>query len=298
MNHWDDLRFVLALARNGTVTAAAQSLGVTHTTVSRRVRAFEKRRGVRLFDRLPEGWVVTPAGEVVTGIAEEMEERVLVLDRDLTGRDVRLQGPLRFTTVDSFLWWLAPDLDAFVQAYPDVWVEVFATTTAVSLARREADVALRMTNDPPEHLVGRRVGHLAYAVYGARRLVERIGPDTPLGEYPWVAWDARLGARLTERWMAQNVPNARIVLRLDATSAMMASVVGGVGLAHLTCIDADANPDLVRLTGPIPGFGLDLWMLLHPDLRRTARVRVFMQEVGDRIIRRRKALHGGLDAPP
>lgn len=271
---WDDLRYVLAVAREGTLSKAAKRLGVNHSTVSRRLTAASEQLGVRLFERLPDGYVPTKAGEDVVRVAERLEEDVLSLESRVLGRDAELKGALRVSTTDMLAWRLIPELPSFFERYPQVQLELTVGYQVSSLTKREADVAIRVTNAPPEHLVGRKVARMEFALYASRALHARMG-DASLEDYPWLAWDRRSGARMTERWMELHVPEARVVMTVDDAPSMVRATRRGVGISFLACIDADEEDELVRLRDVEPGFGMDLWVLTHPDLRETARVRAF-----------------------
>lgn len=278
--NWDDLRFLLAVARLGTLTKAAKKLGVNHTTVSRRLAGLEEETGLRLFERLPEGFVPTAAGEDVFRVAERMEQEVLSLDRRVIGRDARLSGKLRVTTLDSIAEKLPELFVAFTERYPNIELELLVGNDPLNLSRREADIAIRLSNRPPEHLVGKKLGRMEFALYGADSLIERIGADAPLTAYPFMSWELRLNARLTEQWLRDNVPDAPIVCRVDTGTTMVAATKAGMGLSFLACIHGDAEPGLRRLLPVQEGFGMDIWILTHEDLRGTARVRAFMDVVG------------------
>jgi DNA-binding transcriptional LysR family regulator len=278
---WDDLRYVLALKRRSTLSAAARSLGVNHTTVARRVAALEEEISARLFDKTPQGYAPTQAGEDILEVARRMESEMASLDRHVLGKDTRLSGPLRVTTVDIMATQHAAEIAAFTRRYPDVQLEVSVDNSMRSLTKREADVALRITNSPAENLVGRRLGRLEFALYGADALIEVQNDPTDLTCYPWLGWDERLGAKLTERWMQKHVPRARVVCRFDTSVTMFEAVRQGMGLSFLGCLWADRTPGLRRIRGVEPGFGMDLWLLTHPDLRNTARVRAFMDHMGE-----------------
>ncbi|MCA9605069.1 MAG: LysR family transcriptional regulator [Myxococcales bacterium] len=289
--NWDDLRFVLATARARTLSGAAQELGVTHTTVARRLRALEERIGARVFDARAEGLVPTAAGERLRDAAERMEEEVMGLDRAIVGRDARLTGPLCVATTDLLVLWFPELWASFAKEYPGIDLEVAASTRVANLTKRDADVAIRFTNRPPENLVGRKVGRLDYAVYGARSLVgsrRRVQLDA----YPWIAWSERAQAKLTWAWMRKHVPGARIAMTVDAAVVFYAALRAGMGLGHLPCIEGDGDPTLRRLGDPIEGFGMDIWVLTHPDLRNTARIRAFMQHAATCITARADDLAG------
>lgn len=278
---WDDLRYVLALVREGTLSAAAASLGATHTTVGRRLRALEARLGVRLFDRTPDGYVPTAAGHDMAAVAEKMEEDVLLLEGRVLGRDARLAGKLRVTTLDMLFRHHHAAFSSFTERYPSIELTVGTSDVEVSLTRREADVALRMTRTPPPYLVGRKVGRVEFAPYASRALVARVGVRAPLSAYPWLHWDERLNMRWLDVWLAKNAPGARIALRMDAgTGSLRDAVAAGLGVHFLATFEGDGDPSLKRLAPVDPSFGRDLWLLTLAELKNAPRVRAFMDHVG------------------
>lgn len=280
---WDELRLVLTIHRQRTLSAAARELGVNHSTVSRRLAGVEQEMAVRLFDKLPTGYVATAAGEEVVRVALAVEEQVLSLDRNVLGQDERLTGTLRVTTVDILGVHHIEAFGSFCRRYPGIELELSADNAMRSLTRREADVALRFTNDPPPNLVGRRIQTLDYALYGARTLLNLHPEQTPIEDLPWMAWDERLGARVTEAWMRRNVPRARIACRVDSSTVMLAAINAGMGIGFLPVFSAEDSPALQQLRPVEPGFAMDLWLLTHEDLRRTARVRAFMEHLAQAL---------------
>jgi DNA-binding transcriptional LysR family regulator len=279
---WDDLKYVLALARSITMSAAAIELGVNHSTVSRRIAAFQKKLGVQLFIATPEGWDVTAEGAEMVTTAEVIESQVMELDRALLGRDENLAGSLRVSALDAFLIWMAADFVRFSQRYPRIKLELSAQNLPVNLTRREADIAIRVTNTPPESLIGRKVGRLPYAAYVQRELAEVVDAtpgdwtSAELKRLPWLGWDARLGAVVTERWIAETVGVDCVRARYDSTPTMVNHMRLGMGAALLPMYLVAGDPDVVQITPPLNGFSIDVWLLTHPDLRQTARVRAFM----------------------
>src|SRR5262245_44529520 len=163
---WDDLRFVLAVAAEGSLAGAARVLGVNHTTVLRRVNAFEERLGVRLFERLPAGYTLTTEGAELIEAARLMEDTVTSLERRLVGRDRKLAGTIRVTTTDTLAGSILPGILAdFRRQHPGIALELATSNMVVSLSKRAADVAIRPAENPPEALVGRRVSSVAFALY-------------------------------------------------------------------------------------------------------------------------------------
>jgi len=274
---WDDLRVFLAVARSKTMTGAARKLGVNQTTVTRRLENLEKKLGTRLFDRSPGGVAPTSAAEEILTVAERVEENVASIERQLAGQDMRLTGDLRVTTHDMCAYYDADLFDTFTKRYPEIELELSVGYLPRNLTRREADIALRWTDNPPEHLVGQRVASAEYALYGAKTLIENAPGNANPNDFPWVDWDIANNARVTAQWMRQNAPQARVVARYDMALALHAAIVSGMGLGFMPCAYGDTNPALKRVRPVEPGFGMGVWILTHPDLRSTARVRAFMQ---------------------
>jgi DNA-binding transcriptional LysR family regulator len=296
MQSWDDLQTFLAILRAGSLQGAARTLGVNHSTIFRRLNTFEARLGVRLFDRLPGGYGPTPAGEDLRAAAERVEQEVQGIERRLLGRDVRLSGSLRVTTTDTLAQGLlAPHLAAFHERYPGIELELVTGNAFFSLSRREADIALRPGRQPDDLMVGRRVGTIAVAVYGARGYLERHAPPRAadeLGRHALISGDASLGHLPAVRWLAAVAPSAAVVLRCNSWLSQLALAKAGLGLAALPSFLAEPEPALVRVLGPAPALASELWLLTHPELRRSARVRAFMDSLARSLRAERARLAG------
>lgn len=288
--NWDDLRFFLAIAREGSLSGAARNLRVNHSTVFRRIGAFEERLGVRLFERLPGGYVLTPAGEKMHEAAVKIEEEVAAIGRKLRGQDLRLKGSLRITTIDMLALWLLPrHLTRFRQDYPGIELEVSVSNAALNLTKREADIALRIDNKPPASLVGRRVARLVFAVYGARDYRHRR-PEKALETHDWIGFDAEHGA--LARRFAEFLPEVKPAYRVNSVAAAVAATMAGMGLAPLPCAIADREAKLERVCDLPDSFTLELWLLTHEDLRRTARIRAFMDFMAEALAGETELLEG------
>jgi DNA-binding transcriptional LysR family regulator len=289
---WDDLRFVLALKRGGTLSGAATALGVTRTTVGRHLADAERRLGVRLFARTGEGFVATTAGEELVETATRLEAELHVSEGRLLGRDAELRGSLRVSTVD-FIFEGFPDVFAsFIRRYPGVELTASVSTTPVSLLRREADVVLRLGNTAADGLVGRKVGRLQFEAYAARSLVKRVGRGAPLSSFPWLHWDERSDGRWLDRWLAEHAPGARVSMRSSDHAVRRRAVSAGIGVHFLACFEGDADPRLVRLGARLSGEARDLWVLTLPDLRNTSRVRAFMDHAYEAFKPHQRAMAG------
>jgi DNA-binding transcriptional LysR family regulator len=291
---WDDLRFVLAVGRTRTLSAAARHLGVNHTTVLRRIRQIETGLGVGLFERHRDGYTPTAAGGEAIALGERLEGQIDGLERELAGRDARPAGTLRVTTTDTLLVGvLGPPLAAFCGAHPAIALEITATNPMLSLSKREADVAIRPAASPPETLVGRRLCTIASAAYGADTYLEGAPPAGDLGAHRWIGADDSLAHLASARWLRTNLPSVQPVLRLNTLLGMAEAARAGVGLALLPCFLGDAAPELRRLGPPLDPLATQLWLLTHRDLRHVARVHVFM-ECMDRALRPMHALFEGV----
>ncbi|MEM7156356.1 MAG: LysR family transcriptional regulator [Myxococcota bacterium] len=290
--NWDDLRVLLEVSRSTTMTQTARRLGVNQTTVSRRLGALEQALGVELVLRYRDGVTLTEAGLKAVRAVEGMETAAHDLERDLVGGDTRLAGSLRITTIDMISNY-HPDLfSSFASRYPEVEIELHTSYDQRSLARREADLAIRWTSRPDEGLFGRKLARAEYAIYASAELVRAHGRRAKLSSFPWLAWSEASGARKTSEWMQGNVPDARIVCRYDYALSMHAAIRAGCGIGFMPCVYADGDPGLVRLRGVQAGFGYDLWCLTHLDLSRTGRVRAFLAHAGEYFDARGRAYAG------
>jgi DNA-binding transcriptional LysR family regulator len=294
--NWDDLRFFLAIARSATLSGAARKLQVNQTTVTRRLESLETMLGARLFDRSPGGVIPTSAAADILQVAERVEDNVASIERKLIGQDMRLVGELRVTTIDMCAYHDAALFESFIDHYPEIELELSVGYIARNLTRREADVAIRWTDKPPEHLVGQQVASAQYALYAATALLQRFPKNAALSDYPWVDWDIANQARVTAAWMQKNVPDARIVCRYDMALALHAAVRTGIGVGFMPCAYGDIDADLTRVRPVESGFAIGIWLLTHPDLRSTARVRAFMQHAAT-YFRERIALFDPTEKP-
>lgn len=269
---WDDLRLVLAVAEAGSLSGAARRLRVTHSTVFRRLSAIEAGLGVRLFERFRDGYSVTPAGEAAAALAARFTDDFVALERRLSGQDLRPSGTVRITTTDTICPLLMRHVPALRVTHPEILLEISVSNAMANLTRREADIAVRPSPEPPETLVGRRIATLAHAVYGSPSYLSAHG-DEPL-DFDWIGLDDTLATTLIGRWMREHVRQARIGLRVDALVALKQAACAGLGVALLPCYLGEEEAQLRRArVTTVPDPRSALWLLTHGDLRRTARVR-------------------------
>lgn len=300
---WDDYRHFLAIEQAGSVLGAAKQLGVNHTTVLRRIASLERRLGVWLFERLRTGYTPTPAGEELRNVILGVRQVLLDVEHRLSGKDLQLSGVVRIATTDTLSHGLLlPHLRAFRQLHPHIQLQIIGSNQIVSLTRREADIAIRATNQPPDNMLGRKIGLARSAIYGALSYLDERGHDLASDRHDWIGLDETLAHLPEYRWLERRIPPERIVLRLNNLLHKIAVVKAGHGIAPLLCFLAEREPDLIRLTEPEPLFDTDIWLLSHPDLRRVARVRAFMEFITqcaktDRLLQGELVKHQGLARP-
>jgi DNA-binding transcriptional LysR family regulator len=293
MLSWDDFRIVRAIADRRSLTGAAEALGVNHSTVFRRLAQIEERLGSTLFVRGRAGYDPTPSGEEMVQLAARMAEDIVDFERKVSGQDLRPSGELRVTTNDTLLVHLMSDVFAgFRRTFPDISLDVIVSNQALNLSKRDADVAVRATANPPEALVGRRLANIGWGIYGPVELAGR--PFDPLidgRQFTWVGFGENIAHLKAARWLEETVGAERIVYRINTVLGLAEAAAAGIGLALLPCFIAATLPGLARLDGA-PDFDGGLWLLTHPDLRQTARVRAFMDYAGAEIARRKGRIEG------
>lgn len=283
MIDWDDVRYFLAIARGGSVRAAAKRLGVNHATVLRRIAQLEERLGVHMFEKLPAGYRLTAAGEEVLEFADQMEASSHLLETRVFGRDQSARGLLR-VTLPPFLatHLLMPDLADFARLHPDIEMEILSSGEVANLTNREADVAIRIVTDRktlPLNLHGLKGPELFSGVYMSRNRL--------------AAW--RAGAPDLIRWIViddRGLPNwARkgeihttgVPFRTPDAETQIVAAQQGIGMTKLPCFVGDADPLLVRVPGTdLPMHGT-LWLLTQGETRKTKRVRLFIEFISRRL---------------
>ncbi len=289
---WGHLRFFLEMVRTGSLSQAARRLGVDRNTVSRRVVALEEELGLALFERGPQGWTRTSAGEELAELASAVEADVLALARHADAQDRALCGTVRLTTTTHLAAiLLVPALPALRQRHPGLVLEIAADQRAFDLTRREADLALRMGRPHDTGLVTRKLSDVAHCLYASRSyLAGRNGPVNFANDL-FLGFDESLANTPQERWLDRMGPERRVVFRCNSTVSLHGAARLGLGVALLPCIVGDRDPELARLEGPQP-VNHELWLLVHGDLRRTPRVRAVIEWVDQLVERARPALSG------
>jgi DNA-binding transcriptional LysR family regulator len=275
MLDWDDLKTFLAISRHGTLSAAARALKVSQTTMGRRLDHLHGRAGATLLDRTPAGFRLTPTGAAILGEVERMEDAALSLERTISGEDQRLEGLVRVTTVDALAAHiLTPVLKLLRDAHPGIVIELITDNRSLSLARREADIAVRLGRFDAHETVVRKIGDMAFAVYASPAYLETHGQPDWLAGAPG-HYVVRVQDDLLDtpdgRWFADKAARAEPALLANSREVQMQGVMAGLGLGHLPCYLASRHPDLVRLDTGAP-LTREIWMGVHRDTRHAPRI--------------------------
>lgn len=270
MLDWDDYRFFLAVARAGTVTGAAQRLGVNHSTVSRRIAAMEGAANVRLFTKQKDGYALTDAGLALLERAGATEHAVQAAERTLRAHDYTLTGELIITAPLALgVTVLTPIIARFRQVHPDIVLTLLSSDDIANLTRREADIAIRASNEPDEQLVGRKLCVQRTAVY-ARKDYWREHKDDPSLVVA--------GLKPTKPdWARKAYPNAKIGCCVSGKLETLAAVEAGVGIARLPCRLGDPSATLMRVPPRQLENDLDIWLLMQAEMQHAPRIRAFAE---------------------
>ncbi|NEU14917.1 LysR family transcriptional regulator [Methylobacterium sp. BTF04] len=287
MLDWDDLRFFLALARHGTLSAAAKVLHVSQSTVGRRLNTLEATLAVRLLNRTPDGYVLTLAGADVREKAERLEAEALALERDVTGRDTRLRGLVRVTCAETLAAHvLAPSFARLHQQHPDIMIELIPNPRELSLAMREADISLRLRQPEQHDLVVRRIGGIGFGIYATPDYVREQGildvEDGCSGHRLITQLDDT--QEMTQSaWLTDLASRATVVLQTSSHEAAVLAAANGGGLACLARFRGDEESRLTRIAVPTEPPGADILLLVHKDNRDTPRIRVVLTHITECI---------------
>jgi len=289
---WNDLRLILAVGRTGSLTGAAAELKHDHSTIFRKLNAIEKRTGVRFFERMNGRYSITEAGEAALKVAESFESDVLGLERELVGRDARLEGKIRVSAAEGPAATFLPGvLASFRRKHPNVTLEIISDHGHSDLNRREADVALRITKAPPDSSLGRYICNFAVCSYAAPDYLERAGARA-LAEHDWIIHEQTAGWLTPMIFPDEATRDTRMVMSTNSVLSAVSAAKAGVGAVTVSAFLADRDEGLVRLAGPHDALMLELWILTHSDLRETARVTALMDHIARQLRRDRAAFEG------
>lgn len=297
MFDWDDLKPFLAVARHGSTMAAARALQVDQSTVQRRITELERRVGQSLVERRPSGYRLTAYGEELRPLAEAVERQVAVLEHRIRTTSRELNGIVRLTCPEPLVRRIvqSPLLDHLHAVYPRLRIEFVTSDRYLDLAKGEADVALRSGDTTDGSLVGRKVADSLWAVYASRDYVARAGSPAGLAEastHRWIVLDGSMAGHRSTTWLRRALPSASVAATSTSVLGLVHSAKAGVGLAALPTALGDAEPDLVRLFGPVPELTRIWRILTTPALRKTPRVDAFFRFVSAETATLRPILTG------
>lgn len=280
MLEWSDIRLFLAIAREGTLGAAARKLGLTQPTMGRRLKTLEAAVGHSLFQRTPDGFVLTDEGTVVMVHAERMEEEAIALQRQLAGTENTLSGTLRISCSDWFgVHVLAPILADFRRVHSHVVVEILTDAKLLNLARREADLVFRIRPFTEPDVISRKLLHIPYGLYVAKGS-DDPSPGTGAG-FSMIIMDEAFGSMPDVGWLKGRFPNATVSMRSNNRDVQARLCAGGAGMAVLPRPLGDSMDGLKRIEVSEAPPGRDTWLGYHKDLRRLPRLRALIQLVGE-----------------
>ena len=278
---WNSLKVFLAIARRGSLSGAANKLVVNHSTIFRRLNAFEEEIGGKLFERINNRYELTTLGHELLELAENIENSFDGIDRHIVGKDVQPKGTVKITAPNNIAHCYLPRyISDFNRQYPEIKIELLVSNQEFNMSNRQADIAVRATSStPPDHLIGKQVGTLNWSIFGSKKYKDTfglpkdlqelndhslIGPTGVLNRVPAITW--------LDKHFAQ-----QITTRCDDLTTMSYFVESGQGLALLP--DDQLRPKLIRLFGVKEAGSSHLWLLTHPDLRHVERIKLVMQHL-------------------
>jgi DNA-binding transcriptional LysR family regulator len=279
---WDNARIFLAIHRIGTLRGAAEQLRIDQATVGRRLAAMEQSLGARLFLRTSSGYVATPAGELAVGAIERMEQGAEQLLRQTQGIDERLCGVVRLTATDNAAHhFLIGAMQKLHASHPAIRVVLTTSTELSNLTRREADLAVRTVRPTSPDLISRHLKRMETGLYASRQYLEKHGEPqagTALAGHDVVIYQRTILARHSVALCGESTANARVVMEVSSGMMLMEGVRAGLGMGEMPTYMGDAQPTLQRIW-PTRSEPYDMWLVLHSDLNRTARVRAVADAV-------------------
>lgn len=279
---WDDLRFLVAVHRTGSLSAAAKLLKVDQTTVGRRLESLQKRLGTRLMERQANGTRLTVAGRRACAAGEAMEEQALALEREVSGGEERMEGLVRIATAGGFVSVLGDALAALRQAHPGLRFDISTSTVPVNLVRGEADFAVRMMRDSQASLVSRRIGQNNWGLYASESYLRRKGPARSLTGHDLISYTEPINRSPGGQWLTQHEAGANVVARLDNVVSALDLAEAGIGIAAAPSYMAEIRPGLQSMRAGAVGVS-EFFLVAHREMARVPRVRATMDAIAQHV---------------
>jgi len=293
---WDDVRFFLAVARTGSLSGAARALGVGHVTVGRRITLLEKRLGVTLMNRTPDGFATTAAGAAILRQCAAMESAAMDLERVVAGHDSLVTGSVRVTTTETLAYQLvAPAIAALHETHAALRVDLITGVRSLDIARREADLAVRFARPSASDLVCRKLGEVGFSLYASKRYLASAGipkRGQGLAGLDLITFTGAPAAT-SPFFMGEALEGARVVLRCDNPLIQVRAAASNVGIVEAACFLGDSSPGLVRVWPDEAPARRVVWLIVHQDMRRAARINAVSGMIIEAFRRQRRILEQG-----
>lgn len=292
--NWDDIKIFLAITKSGGLKKAARLLNIHHSSCARRIKALEDSLGIKLFDRLPGGYRLTQGGEDLLRSAEQIEQGFNTIEHNIQGKDLRIAGDLCLTLPNGFATHLLmPDIHDFMDLYPDIHLQINMTYNFRDLASREADVAIRVANDPSDSLTGKRVGRWCSSAYASSQYLANHDLLNQPEHCHWLGWG---DSNNHLKWaMKHKHPEIPVRGHLYSDVLQFAAVQAHMGIASLPCFMADKVPGIERIAGAGVVEGEWIWVLAHKNMAQNARVRVLIDFLAKAFARHSHKMRGVVD---
>jgi DNA-binding transcriptional LysR family regulator len=279
MQDWNDWLFFLKLAEFKNMKKAAQALKVDNSTIFRKINNLEERIKVRLFERLPSGYKLTAAGEGIIGKVKDIEESFHDINFNLSGKDANLSGKIKISTSDTIGYYFLPKLiKKFNLEYPQIIIDLEITNKYSSLAKRESDIVITTSNKQPDYMVGRKLSKIGFALYGDKDI--KIEQFDQIKDHKILMPGESLSQVAVTKFLNNHVNQSNVTLYCDKFSGLYAMCKEGMGLAALPHYLGGDLHKIIDLPQSCWG---NMWILTHPELRKVARIKIFMSWMSDNV---------------
>ena len=282
MRDWENLRYFLVVARKGTVSGAAKELGVSHSTVLRRIEQFERALGSKLFKKIQRGYELTVAGEHLYDESRHLEMEVDGLLSRAEGHYDAIAGKLRISQPEMGVLNVYPLYSEYQRQHPETTLEIYSTMSALNINQLEVDIALRIADQPPDLLVGRCLGTIKAKIYASKNYLKRLPKNYTANDFDWVIWQMSTDGN-ARKWFREHIQNPRVVLNAASMPDVVSAVTNDMGVGFLSSHEAQKHKNLVELFDGLVVAEYKLWILTHRDLRNSERVKSFMRFMSEHL---------------
>ena len=278
---WNHYQYFLKVAECGNLNSASRELGVNHSTVFRRINNLEDTLSVRLFERSRSGYTLTKAGEEIIDGVRQVEEQMYAIQRSLRGKDIKLSGNLKISTTDTIgYYWLPPYIKRFKEHYPEILIDLDIQTRYTNLTKREADIVIPAVNIQPDYMVGRKLAPIFFRLYASKTYIEKNGFPNDVKDFrkhQFIVPNEALANVSASKWLKKYVPDHCVVAASDKLSTLYKLAQQDIGITALPHYVGLSDPLMVEIMELPEYCHRNVWILTHPDLRNTARIKAFMR---------------------